>query len=93
MSNHDNLELLKLMKELSQRYYHKEWESGLEYILWHWIHHKSPMSSADVNRLFMAHTRARGWFAILDEESEGPVFLHTDKWIRLFQDEFDGATS
>jgi hypothetical protein len=93
MSEHTNRALLTLMKDLSQKYYHKEWENGLEYILWHWIFHSSPMSTYDVNRLYMAHNRANGWFAILDEESEEKVFMSSDKWVKLFQEEFDGAVN
>ena len=93
MSEHSNRALLVLMKELSRKYYRKEWESGLEYILWHWIFHPSPMSAYDTNRLYMAHNRSNGWFAILDEESEEKVFMNTDKWVKLFQEEFDGAVN
>ena len=93
MTEHANRELLNLMRELSWRHFQNEWESGLEYILWHWIHHTSPLSSNDKHRLYIAHSRAKGWFAILDEPSEGVQFMTTDKWIRLFQDEFDGAVN
>jgi len=93
MSDYDNRELLKLMKELSYRHFNVEWENGLEYILWHWMHHPSPLTVHDEHRLYMAHSRAKGWFAILDEPSEGVQFMTTDKWIRLFQDEFDGAVN
>jgi len=93
MSEYDNRELLKIMKELSFKHFNKDWESGIEYILWHWMHHTSPLSSNDTHRLYIVHSRARGWFAVLDEPSEGPQFMYTDKWIRLFQDEFDGAVN
>jgi len=93
MSEHSNRELLKIMKELSWKHFNKDWESGLEYILWHWIHHTSPLSPREKNKLYIAHSRALGWYAELDEPSEGPQFLTTDKWIRLFQDEFDGAVN
>lgn len=93
MTGHSNRELLKLMKELSFRHFNRDWQSGLEYILWHWMHHTSPLSSNDKHRLYIIHSRARGWFAVLDEPSEGPQFMTTDKWVRLFQDEFDGATN
>ena len=93
MSDHDSRELLKIMKELSWRHLQKDWASGLEYILWHWIHHTSPLSSSEKHRLYIAHSRAKGWFAVLDEPSEGPQFMTTNKWVRLFQDEFDGAVN
>lgn len=93
MSKHANALLLKLMEEVSVRHFRNEWESGLEYILWHWIHNSSPLSSNDKHRLYIAHTRANGWFTILDEDSDEKVFISTDKWIKNFQEEFDGAVN
>ena len=93
MSDYNNRQLLAVMKRLSRKHFRCEWENGLEYILWHWMHHTSPLSADDNNGLYMAHSQAKGWFAILDEPSEGEQFMTTDKWIRLFQDEFDGAVN
>lgn len=93
MSKQANRDLLSLMKSVSLRHFKNKWENGLEYILWHWIHNNSPLSSSDKHRLYLAHTRANGWFAILDEESGEKVFVSTSKWIKNFQEEFDGAVN
>lgn len=93
MSKYANRELLKLMQEISSRHFHVEWESGLEYILWHWLHNTSPLASNDKHRLYIAHTRANGWFATLEDDSEERTFVSTDKWVKLFQEEFDGAVN
>lgn len=93
MSEYDNRELKKLMESLSLRHFSEEWENGLEYILWHWMHHTSPLSVSDKHKLYILHSRSKGWFAVLDEPSEGAQFMTTDKWIRLFQDEFNGAVN
>lgn len=93
MSTYANKELFDYMTNLSVRHFDNDWESGLEYTLWHWIHHTSPLSLADKHQLYILHTRANGWYAFLDEPSEGQVFLTTNKWIRLFMDEFDGAVN
>ena len=93
MSVHANRELLDIMRNISLRHFGNDWESGLEYILWHWVHNDSPLKPHDKYRLYMAHTRASGWFAILGEESEEKEFISTNKWIKLFQEEFDGAVN
>ncbi len=93
MSDYANRILLNLMRELSRRHYHTEWESGLEYILWHWLHNESPLRSNDKHRLYIAHTRANGWYTILDENTKEIGFVSTDKWIKNFQEEFDGAVN
>ena len=81
------------MEEISFRHFDTKWESGLEYILWHWIHHSSPLLANDKRRLYISHTRANGWFSILEEGSEERQFVSTDKWIKLFQEEFNGAVN
>lgn len=92
MSEHANRELLDLMQRISLRHFYNDWESGLEYILWHWVHNDSPLSSHDKHRLYILHTRANGWFA-LNEETKEKEFISVEKWIKLFQEEFDGAVN
>lgn len=93
MLKNANRELLKLMEEVSLRHFHVDWESGLEYILWHWIHNDSPLESHYRHKLYIAHTRANGWYTILKEDSKEKEFISTDKWVKLFQEEFDGAVN
>ncbi|NOX49182.1 MAG: hypothetical protein GXP16_01425 [Gammaproteobacteria bacterium] len=92
MSNFASKTLMLYMVKMSRKYFNKDWENGLEYILWHWIHYASRMSQSDKHKLYILHTRARGWFAILDP-AKGQQFMKTDKWVKLFQDEFDGSVS
>lgn len=81
------VELKKYMTHLSRRHFKTSWENGLEYILWRWLHSASPLSQEEVFTLYSHHNRARGWWILVDDE---PVFVHTDKWIWMFADEFEG---
>jgi len=91
MSDFNRERLLAFMQTLSMKHYHCTWANGIEYTLWHWMHHDdNPLSQADTHRLYILHNRCKGWFALLDEPSEGSQFLTTDRWIRLFSDEFNG---
>ena len=79
-------ELLNYMKQLSRRYFHNEWEDGLEFILWRWSRHESLLHPIERFALYSQYNAIKGWIIVENAEH---AYIERDKWLELLAEEFE----
>lgn len=79
--------LVDYMQSLSRKYFHCDWENGLEYILWHWMTERdqTPLEPMEQFTLYSRYNKAHGWFITANDE---PHFLKREAWLIVYEREF-----
>lgn len=81
------ISLLDCMQRLSRKYFHNDWENGLEYILWHWMRDRCecPLDPMEHFTLYSRYSKASGWFITKDGE---PHYIKREAWLVAYEKEF-----